>query len=391
MGNKTENRVFSFFVYSAILMLPFSWVVIPRVGSAYRAFTLLCLAGFIVKIGGRIQFKRRNEELFFAWIFFLVWAGLSMFWTTNRNASFTVSMGYILILLLATIFMVSTNNIYSSYYDTVWIIMGAIWIVLYFLTGTTRFEVSSRTTLVILGNETDNNEFAGTFIVPASLMLYKLLQGQEAKKTLLYICSMILILYITLMTGSRGGLIALSVALVVTLFTAIRLTIMQRILVAIMVILLAVIAWKVVLPYIPEDILLRFSAEELGSGSEGRTSKWFAAFDVMKEANVFRLLFGHGSFGLVVLNYTSTMHNQFVQVLVDYGFIGFAAYMYLLCKIMRSIWYRNRRYFGAFIGMLVLSMTITTGPAYKPFWIFLMMGFALPEEQRKAATLTELR
>lgn len=381
MDRSCDGKAYRIIVYATILMLPFSWMTLPRIGSAYRAFTILCVLYFLSKTGLRIPIYARNKALFVSWLLFLCWAGFSLIWATNEGNSYTTSFGYILILLLSVVFMVSAEHIDTNKMDDIWIAMGVIWILLYFLTGTTRFSTSSRTTLVILGNETDNNEFAGTLIVPASVLLFKLIKGCDIKRTIAYAGALIVIAYVVLMTGSRGGAIALAIAIVTTALLSGKFTVKQALLCLLLLAAVSILIWRYVLPLIPKDIILRFTSEELESGGEGRTSKWFAALDAINKSDGFRFLCGYGAFGYVVLNKTSTMHNQFVQVLLDYGVIGLVLYLNLLVCSSRAVWKRNRRYAGAFIGMMVLCMSITTGPAYKPLWIFLMICF-LPAEER---------
>lgn len=372
---KQQARVYKLFIYSCILMLPFSWMVFSGVGSVYRAYTIIILLLFLLLTKFRITISRENRRLFFYWTLFLVWAGISIMWSMNPESGITVSFGYMLIFLISIVFMVSSDYVDNEKVDDVWLLMGAIWILLYLVTGRTRFSLSSRTTLIILGNETDNNEFAGTFVVPVSLMIYEVLHGKSKTKLIVLTASVLLIIYIVIMTGSRGGLLALLIAITVTIFTTTKITMKRFIIILSSVIISIIVINTYIIPVIPKDILLRFTLDELDSGGYGRTSKWLAAYNMLKDANLFRVLFGYGGFGAMVLNQTSTMHNQFVQVIMDYGVIGFSFYMLLLTASFRNLWRENRKYVGAFIGMMVMCMTITTGPAYKPLWIFLMMSF----------------
>lgn len=377
MTKKTNSNLYRQLVYCCILMLPFSWVVIPRAGSAYRIFAIITILVFLFLTQGHIKIDKENKKHFWNWTLFLVWTSASFTWSNNISTSITVSIGYALIYLLAIVIMASINYVDNESLDRVWLIMGIMWIALYLLTAKAKFTSSSRTTLVILGNETDNNEFAGTFIVPTSLMVYKILHGKDKRLSIFYISCIALILYIVLMTGSRGALLALAIGIVATVLTSAKLSLKHYITIAAIILIMVTVIDAYIIPMIPRDIIMRFSYDELYYGREGRTSKWIAAFNIFKNSNVFHMLFGYGGFGVTVLNKTSTMHNQFVQILIDYGFIGFILYLKLLYASFISFWQRNRRYVGAFIGMIAMSMTITTGPAYKPFWMFLMMSFAL--------------
>ena len=70
---------------------------------------------------------------------------------------------------------------------------------------------------------------------------------------------------------------------------------------------------------------------------------------------------------------SQTMHNQLIQQLSNYGIVGLVLYLILIYKSYKSIKLNCPRYMGAFIGMLVMSLTITMSVAYKLLWILLLM------------------
>ena len=129
-----------------------------------------------------------------------------------------------------------------------------------------------RTELVIFGQKSDPNYFVGFFVFPLAVTLKKIC---ESKWRLAYMALMAVSLYVILLSGSRGGLIA--VATTVIAFTLIYpkgLTGKLQALVAISV--CAVIFWTVVIPYLPENIAARFSVEEvIASKGTYRGDIWY--------------------------------------------------------------------------------------------------------------------
>ena len=126
------------------------------------------------------------------------------------------------------------------------------------------------------------------------------------------------------------------------------------------------------MPKLPSDLLMRFSVDSLreSQGSD-RLTIWVNSLSFWKDEGILRQFFGVGGFGLVSIRHT--MHNQFLQMLLDFGIVGLILYLVLIINIAIQMCRNHREYLGAFVGMLILSMTLTLGPSYKPFWIMLMM------------------
>ena len=139
------------------------------------------------------------------------------------------------------------------------------------------------------------------------------------------------------------------------------------------------VLFELIVPFIPEDLIERFSIDALTEDNGGgRLQIWKNGFEKYINGNAFNIAFGYGYGGVDVLGerlVTNIMHNQFLQVLFNYGLIGFVLYLWCLFNCFNNIIKNNPKYLGAFIGMLALSMTITTPPSYKPFWVLLLMAF----------------
>lgn len=377
----------------SILALPISWIVMPGVGSAYRALTILLYLLFaliVIRSNGKINIYKETTALVSCWIVYTVFVVISTVFSPSSDRVVESIFGYGLVMLTAIVFSVCLPETMGQWLDRIWLAAGVIWILLFFTSGQNIMQFSTRVSLVLLGNRTDPNEYVGALIVPVCLMAYQIAKPCKIQLKLGAILGIAVSIYITFLTGSRGGLLALLIGIVMTFLTSSKLSFRKIVVLSILSIVLIYFVLYGILPMLSEELVARFTIESvISTGGSDRTIFWSQAWDNFKSCNTWRMLFGYGGFGADFMN--KTMHNQVIQQLVDFGLVGLICYLILILFAYLRIRKYSRRYLGAFFGMMAMSMSITMGPAYKPLWIFLMMGFALPEEQRKAATLTELR
>ena len=122
-----------------------------------------------------------------------------------------------MLLLCATVlvFAAYKSENAENQLDFIWILSGAVCVLLFFFGE--RRVLDSRETLIILGTPTDNNEFAGAFIVPIALGAYKLFQTKNWGLRLIYLGLIVAEIYAILLTGSRGALLGAITAIVITI------------------------------------------------------------------------------------------------------------------------------------------------------------------------------
>ena len=193
---------------------------------------------------------------------------------------------------------------------------------------------------------------------------------------ILQIIIMLLSLYCVLMSGSRGALIAAAVAMIITLLQSGKVDAKSVLIVIVFAIIVLLLSIRYIIPLIPDDVLTRMSLKALlKDGGSGRGDLWTDAVRKIWNGSVLRMMFGYGQYGLTVgtKGVSQTMHNQLIQQLSNYGIVGLVLYLILIYKSYKSIKLNCPRYMGAFIGMMVMSLTITMSVAYKLLWILLLM------------------
>ena len=363
-----------------ILFIPMSWAVFI-VGSVYRNVTLLLAAILLLAINGTMRLTGKNGNTLVVWSVYVLYTFVALVWSTDFSRSFNNCLGMLLVYVIALTFShAEVNKIAPRYYDVAWILVG-VTCVLFFLFGSTETinEYTTRGTLVILGNKTDPNEFSGTFCITASVGAYYAMTGKKWWVRVLNFIAVLFELYVIFAAGSRGALIAAVAAIFVTLFFGIKPTVKHVVSVTLILLVTVVIVVYAVLPLLSEDVMERFTVQAiLEDGGRGRSSIWKSGLSTYMSGGPFRLLFGFGYGGVVAEGFyddTATMHNQFIQILINYGLVGFLLYLVLLARCFFQLVRHNRKYLGGFMGMMALSMTLSLPPTYKPFWVLLVMAF----------------
>jgi O-antigen ligase len=184
------------------------------------------------------------------------------------------------------------------------------------------------------------------------------------------------------LTGSRGGLLATLVALMIVPLTLTQLTPNRRA----MAILLLFLAGGVAVSYVPEQVVQRLATtttevEDLSIG--GRLKLWVAGLKAFTQAPIM----GHGPAGFkgAITEHLPTRpqvaHNSYISILVEEGLIGFILYVSMLFTVFRAILQTpllQRRFSLVLLATLVVALTPLTWEDDKPVWFVLaaLVGLA---------------
>lgn len=373
MKKKHVNALFLIF----ILALPFSWANVGAM-SIYRLVTMSIVTIWVLEKNFKLPIPNDDrKKYFFSWI---VYAGYTMFATLLDTSSINILFGMILLIMISMLFFSSkVDNKLHNYIDYMWL-SASVFFIFLFLFGS-RGQVGvwgARETLIILGTPTDANEFSSFFIVALPIALFHVINDKNL--VIKVICVMVLLsgIYVVLMGGSRAALLAVTFALFITAFTGQKPSIKIMVLILLICLIILVIIPKYILPVIPKDTLARLSIEALQKDNgSGRGDIWKAGLNTFMNGSSFNFIFGYGYTKLKVVSpvgLTSTMHNQYIQQLISYGFIGFVLYMRMIILAYKQLKNNYKRYVGAYIGIMFMSMTLTMSPSYKILWILLFQA-----------------
>jgi O-antigen ligase len=368
--------------YGAVWIFVFSvpWenaIGIPGLGAISRltGMVALSLAVLAALVSGRV---RRWHPFHVAALLFVVWAGCSVllfelesvpkkFWTylqlflvlwmiwelaPSRKRQLGVMAAYVL-------------GAYVSAFSTIMISRRELGVARRF--ATTGF---------------DANDLAGALALAIPMAWYLGHTYRQPLARLIYRAYLPIGLVAIGLTGSRGGMIATIVALLIVPLTMTRLT-PGRLATAIVMLCLS---GSLAVAYIPETVVQRLAttSSDLQEGHlGGRFKIWVAG----AQAFAHRPVLGYGTAGFrtAIRPYLPTnpqvAHNSFLSILVENGIVGFMFFAAMIIAVFRAILRlpkADRRFALVELATLMVVMLPLTWEDTKPTWFVLaaLVGLA---------------
>lgn len=255
--------------------------------------------------------------------------------------------------------------------------MGIVMCVLLFTSsGSVGTEwVSDRIVVNVAGSQQDPNEFCGYYIFLVSFLAYWAIKKSHWWNFLL----VAVIFYCILLTGSRGGLIANAVALLILLAIAFRETHrkMRWILLLAMVVALLIANLDTVLAMLPPSVAQRFLDASVSGGTAAfRTRAWHDVLDSFASSDLLLQIVGHGYGATTDVTFNGLVaHNSLIEVLYTFGILGFACYVaVVLSGILGAMRCGKVACTVAIFAFLVLLISLSAY-SFKPFWAVLSLSF----------------
>ena len=381
----TNNKRIRFIViligiYSALIPLENIWAA--SFGGSITKYIGLGIMGILCLYVCRVN----NLKLYIGpTTILLIWslyALISRIWApfpkSNSYASILINMIVFTLLLIQYPVTKREMNFIKFAIVIVGVILSFI-----ILSGNQMVDVNNisggRVTLTIGDLVADNNNLAASLCVPIICSFaFAYSKDVAFKQKILFYSFFAIMVFALLMTGSRGGLLALVAGMSVFLLKANGgIKIRTVLLGAFLVLILSFVLQN----YLSAALSSRFTLQSiLESGGTGRIEIWKRALNIFSNSNVFRMLFGYG-FGAFpdVLSHFSgwfvASHNDFIGVLLDLGIFGLVLFL-LLWRKMISHAYSNGKYteFGILVAMLVSSMSMEM-TIKKMFWLAVYLVF----------------
>lgn len=147
----------------------------------------------------------------------------------------------------------------------------------------------------------------------------------------------VLAFFCVLISGKVGAVLGLIIGLLSYLFITQnkqRKQLFKSIIILLALSIVIVVLYTKVSTELGFDILEKIADDE-GTGS-GRTDIYMRVIKGISESSFPALIFGHGPFA-VSLVYSNAAHNDFLEVLYDYGILGEFFYLYLIILLIRFL------------------------------------------------------
>jgi O-antigen ligase len=184
------------------------------------------------------------------------------------------------------------------------------------------------------------------------------------------------------LTGSRGGMIAATVALLIVPLSMTRLS--PGRLISAMIMLIA--AGALAVAYVPETTIERLTtigSEVEGGRIGGRGKLWRAGLEAYAARPITGFGTGHYKSAITPIlgSAAQVAHNSYISVLVEQGIVGLALYMAMLLAVVQSalrLRGLERRFALVLLATLAVTMTPLTWEDRRVVWIVMaiLVGFS---------------
>jgi len=172
--------------------------------------------------------------------------------------------------------------------------------------------------------------------------------------------------------ASRGAFVTTVVPLFYILFTKAKS--LKSILLA--AITICIILFLILNFSVFNSLMNRFSNDTIDSGSQ-RTIIWQRSFDLFNNSDIKTLILGGGSnfsyqlCGRALNSVTTSPHNNYLEILYDYGIVGLFVFVSLL-----GYWFKHnsKNIIGTSLVLVLIISCLTLSPLmYLPFWFLILL------------------
>lgn len=195
--------------------------------------------------------------------------------------------------------------------------------------------LASRQVLTLFGRQNDPNNCAAFLLVGVALATYGVIY--EKKFIILNLSIIAMNCYATLLTGSRAGLLAIGLLVVVFVFLPSqekKVDIMGGIKKLFFIAIAVVVVFYVTDRFLPEASLNRLLMFDEYQAGSGRTVKWQGVIHYFYQRPLFG--WGWGGTDFRSVGYSDSAHNTFLTLLCEGGIFGFCLFMFPITSLFIS-------------------------------------------------------
>lgn len=206
----------------------------------------------------------------------------------------------------------------------------------------------------------DPNMVSANFLLPSILAIKLIMTDRARWKKVLMSLFLALVIYSSILGGSRGGLISLVLGAVIVIGYEVR-TNKRALGMLIVFVIVSLVVLCQLSDLFPKDILQRFTLESVKeSGGTGRSTLYTKALSMIKDdTSISHMLFGYGM-GTETQYFGKYIHNTFFDFMWGGGIIGIFVYMYVhIAAFLYCIKSKSNVAVAIFVATFVWSMTIS--------------------------------
>lgn len=379
--NKADGNVFIHLsTYGLALFLfltPFEYPLADLMSiSPLRIVGLLAMGLAIFDI-----FKQQTVKLDYRIIYiglWLIYGLITCFWAIDKSrfqSYYSIYLNNAVMFLLFSMVLFTkdeTNVLKRSMVAGV----GALLLYMTFIPNAVIYSQFQKRLTLNAGKEgLDQNYLAALMLISFGAVFYNLCNTKE-KRTgkILSVIFCLAIAYYIFLTGSRSGLIAVLLIVLLSMNTSWK----TRLSIGIPLILILIVVLPLVMHYIPKELVERFSMNAL-TGQEDESSTrliiWKRALTSLKD---LKWVFGYGAgasqsvIGNALGRGDAAIHNHYIAMVVEFGIVGSLLVNIPIFKMIKSTAKKDKCMAVAFMGILLMAFfldVVTT----KFFWSAMIM------------------
>lgn len=175
---------------------------------------------------------------------------------------------------------------------------------------------------------------------------------------------LLITLVCTVFSNKRGATIIMALILIPAMnnfFSMIKRKGIRNLLVVLIGVIFVISFFYIGNTYLGGRLIKRFNEVE-ETGGAGRLWIWTDVLNKYQESSLLEQLFGHGHCAVAGLGWAAAAHNDFLEVLYDYGILGLMIYIAIhVSLIKKTIKLRksNNQLFLPFVSMYLIFITMS--------------------------------
>ncbi len=364
-----------------VLISPFMRLMLFNRGILFWSFFLI-IPLFIINI---IKNKHNIFPNFydkFTFLLFIFYLMISRIYSPNISNFFVFDqIKALLIAFLLFINIPHKDENFNLKYAL--LISGFAIILLYFLYG--QFYLRGVRFWIVLPNGLafDPNMVSASLIYPAIFATGMFFSSKNILKKLFFLFSISVILFFTLLSGSRGGLITIIFAISIKTFSFISFKSKNSFIYSLnLLIIIPLIIGLFIIT--PADIIERFSISEIvTTGASGRFNIITDQIKYLYQSSTFlSFFFGFGQGSSLLLTGNSS-HNIFIEYFIESGVIGLFLFFLISINILKK-GFLNKSLDSIIllICVIIWSLSISTNNQVL-FWVLIYTSFSFSRNHTK--------
>ncbi len=351
-------------------LVPLNCLTFAGIGSIYK-FLVLGFASILLMITIRYGYIKLETGII-SWGLYTFYVGISLLWAEDINNSLRFFTGMLQLFVISLLFLQkSYTEKQHNVIKKLIILSGLIFFILQMAYSSRQIYTDRQIISFGALGGIDPNEFCGYLILPIAVCMQIFFSQSSMLKKTLSILGVGMLLFSIMSAGSRGGLLAAIVTIVVVSMKSGRFSAKKMIYIIGLFVIGMFLFTYVIIPRLSETLLNRFSIDGFKSyGGSGRFDIWIETLNMLWE-HPFRLLFGCGIFGATSAPYCS--HNMIIQVLLDSGVAGLTLYLVFISKLIKNLKHQEIYIVAAFWGIQTSMLTLSAYGWFKAVWIIYLL------------------